>query len=159
MQTIVTLGRRLIPIEQIALVEPFDPAANPEFKPEKAFKGRVVLVNRDSVLTGDTPQTFAQAHGFRMLSDDAVATNPMIRFQIETFAPTDTFNPSRPYATRLKWRDQDGNEQSKLLVSKPETVIAVALRGEPQPIGAETPRRPARPRTPHRNVRAQADQS
>jgi hypothetical protein len=29
----------------------------------------------------------------------------------------------------LKWRDLDGNEQSKLLLTKPETVIAVLLRG------------------------------
>ena len=47
MQNIVTLGRRLIPIEQIALVEAFNPAANSQFKTGKAFKARVVLINRD----------------------------------------------------------------------------------------------------------------
>jgi hypothetical protein len=31
--TILTIGKRLISLEQIAYVEPFDPAANPEFKP------------------------------------------------------------------------------------------------------------------------------
>jgi hypothetical protein len=85
MQNIITLGRRLIPIEHIALVEAFDPAANPQFKTGKAFKARVVLINRDSVLTEDTPQAFAQSHGFHMLPDDAVATNPAIKFQIEAF--------------------------------------------------------------------------
>jgi hypothetical protein len=159
MQNIVTLGRRLVPIEQIAFVEPFDPAANPEFKPEKAYKARVVLLNRDSVLTEDTPQTFVKAHRFRMLSDDAVATNPAITFKVETFAPNEGFKPAKPYATRLMWRDQDGNEQSKLLLSKPETVIAVSVRGEAEPVDAETPRRPVRPRAPRRNVRAAADQS
>src|SRR5579863_1918589 len=45
MQNIVTLGRRLIPIEHIAFVEPFDPAANSQFKTDKAYKARVVLIN------------------------------------------------------------------------------------------------------------------
>jgi hypothetical protein len=43
---VVTIGKRLVPAEQIAYVEPFDPSANPEFGPEKDFKGRVVLLNR-----------------------------------------------------------------------------------------------------------------
>jgi hypothetical protein len=158
MQNIVTLGRRLIPIEQIAMVEPFDPAANPQFKPEKTFKARVVLINRDSVLTEDTSQEFAKAHGFRMLPEDAVGINPMIKFKIETFAATDSFRPARPYATRLMWLDQDGNEQSKLLLSKPETVIAVALRGEaeaaPDTGQPEPPRRPAH--SPRRRAGAKA---
>jgi hypothetical protein len=34
---IITIGKRLVPAEQIALVEPFDPASNPEFKPEKTY--------------------------------------------------------------------------------------------------------------------------
>lgn len=145
MQNIVTLGRRLIPIEQIALVEPFDPS-NPQFKPEKDFKGRVVLVNRDSVLTEATPQAFAQSHGFRMLPDDAVATNPAITFKVEMFTPTEGFKPTKPFATRLSWRDQDGNEQSKLLLTNPQTVIALALRGETQVAEAETPKRPGKSR-------------
>jgi hypothetical protein len=45
MQDVITIGRRLAPIEQIAFVEPFDPASNPEFKPEKPYKARVVLVS------------------------------------------------------------------------------------------------------------------
>lgn len=32
---VLTIGKRLVPLEQVACVEPFDPAANPEFKPEK----------------------------------------------------------------------------------------------------------------------------
>ena len=39
----------------------------------------------------------------------------------------------KPYQSRLKWRDQDGEEQSKLLLTKAETVIAVVLRGEAAP--------------------------
>jgi hypothetical protein len=154
MQNVVTIGRRLVPIEHIALVEPFDPTSNPEFKPEKPFKARVIMLNRDTVLTEVTPQEFAEAHGFRMLADDSVATNPGIMFRIETFAPTEDFKPEKPYVTRIRWRDPDGNDQSKLLVSKPETVIAVALRGEAEP-GSDRrvpPRRPARSRVPGRQA-------
>jgi hypothetical protein len=156
MQNVVTIGRRLVPVEHIALVEPFDPGSNPEFKPEKPFKARVVLLNRDTVLSEQTPQEFVGAYGFRMLADDNVATNPALTFRVETFEPTETFKPSKPYLTRLKWRDQDGNEQSKLLLAKPETVIAVALRGEPEPDSARrtSPPRPARPRTARRRAAA-----
>lgn len=64
MKNVITLGKRLLPIEQIALVEPFDPSSNPDFKPEKDFKARVVLLNRDTVLTETSPQEFAAAQGF-----------------------------------------------------------------------------------------------
>lgn len=47
---ILTIGKRLVPLAQIAYVEPFDPAGNVEFKPEKDFKSRIVLTNRDTVL-------------------------------------------------------------------------------------------------------------
>ena len=74
----------------------------------------MILINRESVLTEDMPEVFAQANGFRMLADDGVATNPAIKFEVETFAVTEGFKPVKPYVTRLLWRDQDGNEQSKL---------------------------------------------
>jgi hypothetical protein len=148
MQNVVTIGRRLVPVEHIALVEPFDPAAKPEFNPEKPFKARIVLLNRDTVLTEATPKEFADTHGFRMLADDNVATNPGIMFRIETFAATEHFTPTKPYVTRIRWRDQDGNDQSKLLLTKPEAVIAIALRGAPESGSnrKEPPRRPARSR-------------
>src|ERR1700691_6260602 len=41
------VGDAFVPVEQIALVEPFDPASNPDFKPAKEFKARIVLLNRD----------------------------------------------------------------------------------------------------------------
>lgn len=129
MQDVITIGRRLVPLEQIALVEPFDPASNPEFKPEKTFKARVVLLNRDNVLAEFTPEEFAAAHGFRMLADDGIAANPAVAFHVETFTPSENFTPTKPYTTRLKWRDGDGNDHSRLLLTNPEAVIAVALRG------------------------------
>jgi hypothetical protein len=144
MQDIITIGRRLILREQIAFAEPFDPASNPEFKTDKPYKARIVLLNRDTVLAESTVQEFADACGLRMLAEDNIAVNPMIAFRVETFAPTENFKPEKAYQARLKWRDQDGNDHSKLLLTAPETVIAVALRG-----GSESPpqagvRRPAR---------------
>jgi hypothetical protein len=155
MQDVITIGRRLIPVEQIALVEPFDPASNPEFKPDKPFKARLVLLNRDTVLAEAAPQEVAEAYGFRMLAEDDMAVNPSIAFRVESFTPTETFNPQKAYATRLKWRDRDDNEQSKLLLTKPETVIALVLRGEAASAASAkgSPRRPPRSRATRRNSR------
>lgn len=130
MSNIITVGKRLIPSEHIVLIEPFDPKANPNFQTSRDYKGRVVLLNRDSILIEETPKAFAEANGMRILADDGVATNPAIHFSVETFTPAENFVPTRAYATRLLWRDLDGNDQSKLLLSLPETVLAVAVRGE-----------------------------
>jgi hypothetical protein len=61
---------------------------------------------------------------------------------VERFAPTENFNPQKPYATRLKWRDTEGHEQSKLLLTSPEDVIALALRGASEK--PDQQKRPAR---------------
>lgn len=145
---VITIGKRLIPTEQIAFVEAFDPASNPEFKPERDFKGRVVLLNRDTVLTEMTPQDFAAAHNMRLLGADNVAVGQAIAFRVEIFTPTESFLPTKPYLTRLKWRDHDGNEQSKLLVTAPETVVGELSRRrtEAAPRSIESPPRPARRR-------------
>jgi hypothetical protein len=145
---VITLGKKLIPAKQIAFIEAFDPASNPEFKPDRDFKGRVVLLNRDTVLTEMTPADFASAHNMRLLADDNVAVGQTIAFRVETFTPTETFKPNKSYLTRLKWRDQDGNEQSKLLVTPPETVVTeLSLRRKKSaPRSKPSPRRPARRR-------------
>jgi hypothetical protein len=44
--------------------------------------------------------------------------------QIEVFEPIEDTRPTKPYQARLKWRDLAGDEQSKLLVTAPKTVIA-----------------------------------
>lgn len=88
------------------------------------------MINRDSVLTEQTPQVFAEAHAFRVLEADQIATNPSVAFRVETFEPADGFTPSKAFSTRLLWRDRDGNDQSKLLIAAPETVLAVVVRGE-----------------------------
>ena len=139
---VVTIGKRLVPVEQVAFVEPFDPAANPEFKPEKAFKARLVLLNRDVVLTEQTPQEFAAEHELHLFAEDGVAVNREIAFRVETFEPTESFKPAKPYKTRLKWKDLAGGEQSKLLLTVPETVIAELLEAKVEL--AKTAKRPAR---------------
>lgn len=130
MNNVITIGKRLIPIEQIAFVEPYDPATNPKLQTSRDYKARIVMINRESILTEQTPQSFAEAHGFRVLEMDQIATNPSVAFRVETFEPADGFTPSKAFATRLLWRDRDGNDQSKLLIAAPEIVLAVVLRGD-----------------------------
>ena len=134
--TTITIGKSLVPAEHIALVEHFDLAANPRLQTERPFQSRVVLVSRDSILTEEPWQAFAEAHGFRILPEDSVATNPAVQFRVQTFAPTRDFKPNKPYASRLLWRDLDGNDQSKLLVTNPASVVAIAVKGEPDPAAA-----------------------
>jgi len=155
---IITIGKRLVTAEQIALVEPFDPESNPEFKPEKDYKARVVLLNRDTVLTETTPKEFSEANGFYLLTDENVAVHPSIVFRIETFEATETFKPAKGYRTRIKWRDPDGNEQSKLLVMEPESVVLeLSRRGVESVVDAKpSPRRPQRKRRVVRNAEAEA---
>lgn len=158
--TTVTIGRRLIPLDHIALVEPFDPASHPDMKTDKDFKARVVLIDRQSVLMEDAIETFAAAHEFRLLVADQVITNPSFRFAVEAFAPSEGFEPTKPFKTRLSWHDLDGNTQSKLLLSEPETVLAVAVTGQPAPESEnEKPRagggrKPRQPRRRHARQRA-----
>lgn len=147
MDNVITFGKRLLPVEQIALIEPFDPSSNPDFKPAKEFKARVVLLNRDTVLTETTPEEFASAQGFRLLTEDNVAVNMAIVFKVESFEPTENFKPAKPYQTRLKWRDQEGNEQSKLLLTKPDAVLALVLRrADAASPESKTSKRPAKRR-------------
>ncbi len=153
---VITIGKRLVLVEQVAFVEPFDPAANPEFKPEKDFRARVVLLDRQMVLTEQTPQEFATEHGLHLFAEDNVAVNRALQYKIETFEPTESFKPLSPYQTRLKWRDLAGEEQSKLLVTAPETVIAEILDAKIEaPAFARRPaRRPARGRSGSRRMEA-----
>ena len=130
MSNFITIGKGLVPPEHIALVEMFDPAANPRFRPKREFQARVVLLNRESILIEEKVQDFASEHGFRMIEEDSVATNPAVHFRVETFTPADGFNPTKPYRTRIRWRDLDGNDQSKLLLTKAVSVVAIAVKGE-----------------------------
>lgn len=158
---VITIGKRLIPAEQIALVEAFDPASNPEFQSDRTFKGRVVLLNRDTVLTELEPQAFGEAYGLRLLAEDNIVVSQTVAFRVEIFTPTETFKPEKAYLTRLKWLDQDGNAHSKLLVTEPQIVIEELSRREGKPAvnsNGEPPRRaasrPARGRKGSRRMEA-----
>ena len=126
----LTLGKKLIPLHYIAFVEPFEPSEHTRIRTEKEFKARVVLIDRESALTEQTTEQFAEAHGFRRLEEDGVATNPVVHFRVESFVAGDGFQPRKPYRSRLLWRDHDGNTQSKLLLSEPAVVLRIAVRGE-----------------------------
>jgi hypothetical protein len=140
---VIIVGKRLIPSEQVALIEPFDPSSMPDVTYQKNFQGRILLRNRDYVLTEQTPAAFADEHGFRSITEDDVAVNPLIVFTVENFEPTEQFNPARPFKTRLKWRDHTGHEQSKLLLAKAEHVLAE--------LTATLPGRPTRRSSPKRS--------
>jgi hypothetical protein len=158
MQNVIIIGREHVPVENIAYVEAFETPADGQFKSDKAYKGRVVLLNRETVLTEAAPSEFAEANGFRLLPEDNVATNPLVTtFRVGSFAPTEDFKPTKPYQTRLMWRGPDGNSYSKLLLTKPETVIAIALRGESEPGSASRPRRPVQPRIPRKRSARRAE--
>jgi len=144
MSTFILVGKRLVSPEHIALIEPFDPAAAPRINTVRNFQARIVLVNRDSMLTEYTPEAFAAEHGFRVLAEDQVAINPAIPFRVETFEPAEGFKPSKPFRTRLLWCDLDGNDQSKLLLAAPETVFSIALKSDS---GGEPPVAPPEKRT------------
>ena len=153
MPDVVTVGKRLIALDQIALVERFDPAKNPNFKPSKEFKARLVLLNREIVLTEEEPRAFAEARGMRFLEEDQVGINPRISFRIETFEPTEDFKPEKPFQSRLKWRDVAGKEQSKLLLAEPESLIEIiGVKTTSAPKGAT--RRASGRRLPRRNGKA-----
>jgi hypothetical protein len=133
MSVTVTVGKRLIPLEHIALIEPFDAAAQAKLEIDRPFQARIVLIDRESVLTEEALAAFAGKHGFRVLSEEGIATNPAIRFSVEAFEPAEGFKPTKPYRSRLLWRDRDGQAQSKLLLAGPETVLAVVVRGGTEP--------------------------
>jgi hypothetical protein len=140
MSKTIEFGKRIVPVEQIALVEPFDPETQKNMRSHRPFKSRIVLLNRDSILSETDSLAFAEEHGFRVLTKDGAATNPAVSFSVERFEATADFQPSKPFVSRLMWKDGDGNTQSKLMLSEPEDLIAISVRGEvPKVEGPEKP--------------------
>ena len=135
----LTIGKRLVPLEHVALIEPFDPSSQTRIQSERPFQARIVLIDRESVLTEEAPAALAERHGFRILSEDGIATNPAVHFSVEAFEAAEGFEPKKPYRSRLLWRDQDGQSQSKLLLAEPAHVLAIAVRGEKGPSASPTP--------------------
>jgi hypothetical protein len=148
MSSTITVGKRLIPLEQIALIEPFDAAARARLESDRPFQARIVLLDRESVLTEEALAAFAGKHAFRVLSEDGIAANPAVHFSVEAFEPAEGFKPTKPYRSRLLWRDQDGQVQSKLLLAEPEIVLSIVVRGAPEPPATGYPAGAARSRRP-----------
>ena len=151
MKNVISIGRRLIAIDQIAFVEPFDPASATGIETSRKFEARLNLLHRDSCLAETTVEAFAAEHKFRVLEGDRIALNPAVDYRVEKFEPTNDFTPEKQFMTRVLWRDHRGNDHSKLLLTAPETVLAVTVAGiaEPGPqagIG-EQPERTERRRT------------
>lgn len=138
MSDTIHVGRRFVPLEHIVLVEPFDPSTQTRLQTDKPYKTRLVVLDRDSVLTEQPLAEFAAEHGFRMLEGDGLAVNPEIHFSVEAFEAKEGFTPSKPYKSRLLWRGPSQDFESKLLVSEPEAVLAVAVRGEAPMAPGET---------------------
>jgi hypothetical protein len=130
--TTITIGKRLIPLEHIALLEQFDASQQQRMQSARPFKTRLLLLNRDSVLSEEPLELLAEQNGFRMLSSDNIATNPAILFSVEGFdgEASGDFKPAKAYRSRLLWRDPSGKAQSKLLLAAPEDVLAIVIRGE-----------------------------
>jgi hypothetical protein len=137
MQNILTLGRHMIPVEHIVRVEAFDPAQNPDFNSDRPYRSRVVLVNGDTHLSEEMLEPLTGKIGFRFLAQDQTAFSPHLAYRVETFMPTATFTPEKPFKTRLKWRDADGEEQSKLLLTPPEIVISIVMQAAAQSLSGE----------------------
>ena len=133
MSDFIIIGKRLVPRDQIALVEAYEPSERNPLQTTRLFQGRVILVSRDSVLIEQTPEAFSEASGLRMLDADRTGINATIAFRVETFAPAPDFTPIKPYVTRLKWRDpRDGNDHSKLLLTPPEAVLSAVTGKSPE---------------------------
>lgn len=99
MSKTIEIGKRVVPVEQIALIEPFDPETQKNMRSTRPFRARLVLLNRDSILSEIDPLDLAETLEFRMLPKENVATNPSIHFNVERFEPTPDFQPSKPFVS------------------------------------------------------------
>lgn len=140
----VTIAKRLIPLEHIALLEPFSADELSRIKTDRPFKTRVVLLNRESVLSEEELEAFAAKYGFRMLLNEGIAANPLVAFSVEAFEPQEGFSPTKPYRSRLMWKDQTGEGQSRLLLAGPQDVLTVIVRGQAGAVAEGNPVRRSR---------------
>lgn len=143
MSDTIRVGKRLVPAEHIALLEPFVPSAQSPINSDKPFQTRIVLLDRESVLSEDAMDPLAESLSMKVIASERVAISRKLRFTIEGFAPSEGFKPTKDYKSRLVWRDLDGQPQSKLMLSEPDLLLAIAVRGDDQETDQqETPRLP-----------------
>lgn len=157
---IYEIGNLFIPSEQVVYVEPFDPSSSsPGFKPKKEFKSRMVMTNGTSVLVAAPMEEFVEKHGFKLLAQDQIALNVgPVSLRVEGFAPSEDFNPIKPYRSRLKWRALDNAEHSKLLLMEPALLAQLVANRlmEGNTSKKTRPRTPQRPRSRKKPSEAEA---
>ena len=73
--TTLNIGKHLVPLEHIVLVEPFDPSTQTRMRTDKAYQTRVYLLDRETILAEEPLATFVEKHGFRRLSEDGIAAD------------------------------------------------------------------------------------
>jgi hypothetical protein len=144
--TTLNIGKHLVPLEHIVLVEPFDPSTQTRMRTDKAYPTRVYLLDRETILAEEPLATFVEKHSFRRLSEDGIAANGNIFFRGEAYEAQEDFK------TNKLWRGPDGQSFSKLLLASPENALAVIVRGEtdgssPEGVKPNVTRRPPRRRT------------
>lgn len=127
MQHTVLVGKRLIPAAHIVLIEPVDPAALERLESQRNFQTRLTLLDRSSVLLEEGLLEFAKTHALKEVGDDGIAINPAVAFRIEAFEPSGDFQPTKPYRSRLLWRDPHGQTHNRLMVTEPEKLLALAV--------------------------------
>jgi hypothetical protein len=150
--TTLNIGKRLVPLEHIVLVEPFDPSTQTRMQSDKPFQTRVVLLDRENILSEEPLATFVDKHGFRRLSEDGIAANPNIYFRVEAYEAQEDFKTTKPYRSRLLWRGPEGQSVSKLLLASPENALAVIVRGEADGSAPEGPKPNVTRRQPRRRT-------
>lgn len=161
MQNVIRVSKHLLPVERIALVEPFVASSGEPLNTKRNFKTRIVMRDRISVLSEDEPEALAKTLGFRWIEADGIGVNPLIPFRVELFAPTESFKPSKQFQSRIAWNDEEGNTQSKLMLTAPDALLALVVRGgsaEAEGLGQITAA-PVRRRARRSNRRRQPESS
>jgi hypothetical protein len=130
---IIQTGRHHIPLPHIVCVESWDPGKQrADFKTDRPYRSRIILRTRNEThLCEELPEDFVTRYGFRYLVTEQIAINPAIKFRVETYVPNG-LQTTKDFKTRLRWRDMDGEWQSRLLETPAEVVAANVLLVEPK---------------------------
>lgn len=80
-------------------------------------------------MSEEAPEQLPKAHCFLWIEADKVVTKPNIILRRRDVHRTESFDPSKPFPSRLAWNDEEGNMQSKLMVTDPEALLAIVVRG------------------------------
>ena len=93
MDNVIRIAKRLIPIEQIALFEPFIAPTDPPLRTEKEFKARIVLLDRVSILSEETPKNWQKRTPFDLLTRIALRRTRLWRSRSRSLSLPRISNP------------------------------------------------------------------